>query len=48
MKTYLVLTLFVTLVIYFVTDPTPTVAEDTTDSYITTTIMSMTRMNRRR
>jgi hypothetical protein len=34
MKDYLVLTLFVTLVICFVTDPTPTVAEDTTDRSI--------------
>jgi DNA-directed RNA polymerase subunit M/transcription elongation factor TFIIS len=34
MKTYLVLTLFVTLVICFITDPTPTVAEDTTDRSI--------------
>jgi DNA-directed RNA polymerase subunit M/transcription elongation factor TFIIS len=34
MKTYLVLTLFVTLVICFITDPTPTVAEDTTDKSI--------------
>ena len=31
MKTYLLLTLFVTLVICFITDPTTTVAEDTTD-----------------
>lgn len=34
MKAYLVLTLFVTLVICFITDPTPTVAEDTTDRSI--------------
>jgi DNA-directed RNA polymerase subunit M/transcription elongation factor TFIIS len=34
MKTYLVLTLFVTLVICFITDPTPTVTEDTTDRSI--------------
>jgi DNA-directed RNA polymerase subunit M/transcription elongation factor TFIIS len=34
MKIYLVLTLFVTLVICFITDPTPTVAEDTTDRSI--------------
>jgi DNA-directed RNA polymerase subunit M/transcription elongation factor TFIIS len=31
MKAYLALTLFIILVICFVTDPTPTVAEDTTD-----------------
>ena len=34
MKAYLVLVLFVTLVICFVTDPTLTVAEDTTDRSI--------------
>ena len=34
MKAYFVLALFVTLVICFVTDPTPTVAEDTTDRSI--------------